>query len=112
VVPYAGYTKHVARLQKRLRKKGTRSATRTRMALGQRERPLKQQTNHVIRRQIVDSYPTSLLGVEDLTGIRERTKRRYGKRTSKRQRRANRQDSTWAFAELRGFLLILFQGME
>jgi IS605 OrfB family transposase len=97
-------TDHVARLQKRLRKQGTRSATRKRIALGQRERRLKQQTNHVISRRIVDIHPASLLGVEDLTGIRERTKRKHGKRASKKQRRANRHDSKWAFAELRTFL--------
>jgi putative transposase len=97
-------TDHVARLQQRLRKKGTRSATRKRIALVRRERRLKQQTNHAISRQIVDTHPASLLGVEDLTGIRERTKRKHGKRASQKQRRANRHASKWAFAELRAFL--------
>jgi hypothetical protein len=33
-------------------------------------------TNHTIARQILDTHPKSLIGLEDLTGIRERTKRR------------------------------------
>ena len=38
-----------------------------------RERRLKQERNHAISRQIVDTYPHSLIGLEDLTHIRERT---------------------------------------
>lgn len=95
---------HEVRLQQRLRKKGTRSATRKRIALGQRERRLKQQTNHVISKRIVASHPQSLIGLEDLTGIRVRTTRRHRKGASKKQRIFNRQASKWAFAELRSFL--------
>ena len=39
---------HYARVQKRLQRKGTRSATRRRIAIGQRERRLKLNTNHTI----------------------------------------------------------------
>jgi putative transposase len=56
-------TDHVARLQKRLRKKGTRSATQKRIALGRRERRLKQQTNHVISKQILATHSHSLIGI-------------------------------------------------
>jgi putative transposase len=42
--------------------------------------------------------------MEDLTGIRDRTKRKHGKKASKKHRRANRHASKWAFAELRSFL--------
>ncbi len=97
-------TDHVARLQKRLRKKGTRSATKTRIRLSRRERRLKQQTNHAISRQILDTHPHAFIGLEDLSGIRDRTKRRHGKKASKKQRRANRHASKWAFAELHAFL--------
>jgi IS605 OrfB family transposase len=97
-------TDHVARLQKRLRKKGTRSATRKRIQLSRRERRLKQQTNHAISKSILDTHPQALIGLEDLTGIRERTKRKHGKKASKKQRRANRHASKWAFAELHAFL--------
>ena len=50
-----------------------------------------------------------MIGLEDLTGIRERTKRRKRRRTGKqlvpvspKARKANRHASRWAFAELRG----------
>jgi IS605 OrfB family transposase len=46
----------------------------------------------------------SLIGLEELTHIRERTKRKQGKKASKKQRRANRHASKWAFAELHAHL--------
>jgi len=52
----------------------------------------------------VDAYPHSLIGLEDLTHIRERTKRTHGKRASVKQRKANRHASQWAFAELQGYV--------
>jgi putative transposase len=97
-------TDHYARLQKRLQRKGTRSATRRRIAIGQRERRLKLNTNHTISKRVLETHPHSFIGLEDLTGIRARTKRKHGKKASKKQRRANRHASQWAFAELRAFL--------
>src|SRR6266851_2688756 len=66
---------HYARLRKRLQKKGTRSATRRMIALGGRERRLKLQVNHRIAKSIVNAHPHTLIGLEELTGIRERTRR-------------------------------------
>ena len=94
---------HDARLRKRLQKKGTRSATRR----------LKQDRNHLISRRIVDAHPHSIIGLEDLTHIRERTRRRTHQRTkhgkgvervSKKQRKSNRHASQWAFAELHSYI--------
>ena len=100
---------HYARLQKRLQKKGTRSATRRKIALSGRERRLKLHVNHRVAKSIVEAHPHTLIGLEELTGIRERTARRkrrrkkHGKGTapvSPKARRANRHASRWAFAEL------------
>jgi putative transposase len=100
---------HYARLRKRLQKKGTRSATRRKIALSGRERRLKLQTNHSIATSIVAAHPHTLIGLEELIGIRERTKRRKRQRkrngkgfepVSRKARRANRHASKWAFAEL------------
>jgi putative transposase len=52
----------------------------------------------------VDAYPHSLIGLEELTHIRERRKRKHGKKVSQKQRRANRHASQWAFAELHGYV--------
>ena len=49
-------------------------------------------------------HPNSLIGLEELTDIRERTKRRKGKRASKKQRKANAAYSKWSFAELQGMI--------
>jgi putative transposase len=104
---------HYARLQKRLQKKGTRSATRRKIAMSGRERRLKLQTNHTIAKSIVEAHPYTLIGLEDLTGIRERTRRRIRRRkkngkgtepVSKKARKANRHASLWAFAELHGMI--------
>ncbi len=95
---------HYARLIKRLQKKGTRSATRRLVVISGRERRLKQDRNHVLSRRIVKAHPKSLIGLEDLTHIRDRVRRRHGKKATKKQRKANRHASKWAFAELHGFL--------
>lgn len=55
-------------------------------------------------RRIVEQHPHSLIGLEELTHIRERTKRRKGKKASKKQRKANRHASKWAFAELHHYI--------
>src|SRR5262249_22241830 len=95
---------HYARLRKRLQQKGTRSTTRRLVVIAGRESRLKQDRNHCISRQIVHAYPRSLIGLEDLTHIRERTRRKRGKRATAQQRRANRHASQWAFSELHGYV--------
>ncbi len=105
---------HYARLRKRLQKKGTRSATRRLIVISGRERRLKQDRNHSISRRILNAHPHSIIGLEDLTHIRERTKRRTHKRkpngkgrtipVGRKQRKANRHASSWAFAELHSYI--------
>jgi putative transposase len=104
---------HDARVRKRLQRKGTRSATRRLMAIAGRERRLKANTNHTISRRIVQENPHALMGIEQLTHIRQRTKRRTHKRkkdgpgverVSVKQRKSNRVYSQWSFAELQSML--------
>src|SRR5260370_35643640 len=95
---------HYARLRKRLQQKGTRSATRRLVVISGRERRLKQERNPLISRRIVDAHPHSIIGLEDLTHIREHTKSKHGKKTSEEQRRANRHASKWAFAQLHSYM--------
>jgi putative transposase len=101
IVPKAN---HYARLRKRLQQKGTRSATRRAIAMSGRERRLKQDANHVVSKRIVTRHPHSLIGLEQLTDIRERTRRKHGRSASKKQRKANARQSKWAFAELHAML--------
>jgi putative transposase len=101
IVPKAN---HYARLRKRLQKKGTRSATRRLVVMSGRERRLKQDANHVVSKRIVDRHPHSLIGLENLTDIRERGRRKKGKKASKKQRRANAAYSKWSFAELQSMI--------
>jgi len=104
---------HYARLRKRLQKKGTRGAKRRIRRIAQRERRLKLQTNHTLAKQIIKEHPHTLIGLEDLTDIRERTRRRkrkrkkHGKgfgRVSPKARKANRVYSQWSFAELHALI--------
>jgi putative transposase len=81
------------RVRKRLQHKGTRSATARLRQFALRERRFKASTNHQVANRLV--APATLLGLEDLTHIRERTKRT--KRAGKRQRRKY---AKWAFAEV------------
>jgi IS605 OrfB family transposase len=98
--------RHIAnRYHKRrqsLQRKGTRSAKRRPITLSGRERRFIADVNHQISKQI--AKPNSLIGLENLTGIRERTKSRSGKRVSKKQRKANRNKAKWSFAELHGYI--------
>ncbi len=101
IVPKAN---HYARLKKRLQHKGTRSATRRLVAISGRERRLKQDANHVVSKRIVERYSQTLLGLENLTNVRERTRRRRGKKASVKQRKSNARHSKWAFAELQSMI--------
>ena len=69
--------------------------------------------NHTIALRLVQENPHALIGIEQLTHIRERTKRRTHKRkkngkgverASVKQRKSNRVYSQWSFAELHGML--------
>jgi putative transposase len=95
---------HYARLRKRLQQKGTRSATRRLVRIHGRERRLKADANHVVSKRIVKLHPHSLIGLEDLKDIRERTRRKHGKKASKQQRKANAAHTKWAFAELHSMI--------
>jgi predicted transposase len=102
--PITPKANHYARLRKRLQHKGTRSAKRRLVAISGRERRLKQDANHVVSRRITDQHPQSLIGLEQLTDIRERTPRKHGKRASVKQRRANAVRSKWSFAEVHAMI--------
>lgn len=98
---------HFTRKQKQLQHKGTRSAIRRLRAMSGRERRFKLNLNHVIAKTIIAGNPNSLIGLENLTSIRERTNRRRYRRRGKRkllltskQRRALSHASKWSFAEL------------
>jgi hypothetical protein len=43
---------------------------------------LKLNTNHAIAKRILDTHPHALIGLEELSGIRDRTKRKHGKKAS------------------------------
>jgi len=101
IVPKAN---HYARTRKRLQKKGTRSATRRLVIISGRERRLKADANHVVSKRIVSAHPHALIGLENLTDIRDRTKRKRGKKASTKQRKANVRQSKWAFAELQSMI--------
>jgi len=91
------------RARKSLQRKGTRSATRRLVALSGRERRFIADTNHYIAKEVV--APSTLIGLENLTHIRERTQpKNKGKKASIKQRRANSNSSRWSFAELHGFI--------
>jgi putative transposase len=100
---------HYARLRKRLQQKGTRGAKRRVRRIEQRERRFKMQANHSLAKQIIEQHPRTLIGLEQLTGIRERTRHKKRKRkkngkgseqVSPKARKANRVYSQWSFAEL------------
>ena len=48
--------------------------------------------------------PNSLIGLENLTGIRDSTRTKLGKKASKKRRVAHRNKAKWSFAELHGYI--------
>lgn len=92
------------RARKSLQQKGTRSAVRRLVALSRRERRFIADTNHTLSAHILRSFPQAFIGVEELTGVRERTERRSRANSSEKQRKANRRRTRWSYAELLGFL--------
>jgi putative transposase len=85
-----------------LQRKGTRSAKRRLIALSGRERRFIVDVNHQISKDIAKT--NSLIGLENLTGIRDRTRAKSGKKASKKRRKANRNKAKWSFAELQGYI--------
>src|SRR5262249_8065095 len=61
-----------------------------------------------VSKSIVTQYPHSLIGLEHLTDIRERTpcrkRDKRGKHVGKKQRKANATYSKWSFAELQSMI--------
>jgi len=94
---------HYQRIRKTLARKGTRSATRRLRLVSGRERQFTADVNHQISKRVVT--PGTLFGLEDLTHIRERTlPKKKGKRASDKQRKANRKQAKWSFAQLHSFI--------
>jgi putative transposase len=86
-----------AKLRQRVQRKGTRSARRKLKRISGREQRFMRNTNHSISKSLVEKASSTDRGlaIEDLKGIRERTKVRKAQRV---------QHSSWAFAQLREFL--------
>jgi putative transposase len=92
----------------------TKARGRPRVAVSgwaRQTRRFKLNCNHTIVKRILDTHPRAFIGLEELTGIRDRTKRRKYRRqkntvlpVSPKARKANRHASKWAFAELQSLL--------
>lgn len=95
---------HYARVRRGLQQKGTRSAKRRLMALEGRERRFTADVNHCVSKRVLDRFPQSVVGIEALEHIRDRTERRSSAKASRKQKRANRRRSQWSFAELHAML--------
>lgn len=93
-----------AKARKSLQQKGTRSAVRRLVALSGRERRFIADTNSSLASEILSRFPHAFIGVEELTGVRDRTEKRSRPNSSEKQRKANRRRARWSYAELLGFL--------
>ncbi len=97
------YSKLRANLQKKA-SKGTRSSRRRCRQLLKRlsgkEKRFQRHTNHVISKTIIldAKQSNSLVAIEDLTGIRNRTNQQPRSKTERRR------SNSWAFYQLRTFL--------
>jgi IS605 OrfB family transposase len=85
-------------MRRRLQSKGTLSARRMLNHLSGKEKRLMRDVNHIVSRRIVEfakKNGVSVIGVENLNGIRDRTK------VGKKQRYHH---NSWAFRELQSFI--------
>lgn len=89
-----GLRKRHAKLRARLQRKGTKSAKRLLKKRKRKERRFAQAVNHVISKRIVEKAEGTgrAIGLEDLSGIRERTTVRKSQR---------RRHHSWSFHDLR-----------
>lgn len=107
------YSKQRANLQKKA-SKGTRSSRRRCRQLLKRlsgkEKRFQRHINHVISKTIIldAKKSNSIVAIEDLTGIRERTNQQPRSKTERRR------SNSWAFYQLRTFLEYkgLIEGVE
>lgn len=88
---------HYPKVRRSIQRKGTRGARRLLKRLSRRERRHMTHINHVLSRRLVDKALQSgrSIALEDLTGIRKRTKYRKAQRYRK---------ESWAFFQLRTFI--------
>jgi putative transposase len=88
---------HYPKVRRSLQAKGTKGAKRALKRLSGRERRHMRHINHVISRRIVNNALETQRGIalEDLTGIRQRTKVRKAQRYGQQ---------SWAFFQLRQFI--------
>ncbi|PPT07373.1 Mobile element protein [Geitlerinema sp. FC II] len=89
-----------ARVRASVQAKGTKGAKRLLKRLSGRERRYQSWVNHNISKQIVRHAKDtqSIIALEDLTGIRERTNRQPRSKTERRR------SNSWAFYQLRLFI--------
>jgi IS605 OrfB family transposase len=92
-----GLRKRHAKLRRKLQKKGTRSARRLLRKRSWKERRFATHVNHAIAKDLVERAKATGRGIalEDLRGIRSRI-------TAQKAHR--RDQSSWAFAQLRSFI--------
>ncbi len=90
--------KKIQRLRSDLQRRGSLSAKRRLRKLAGRQRRFQKDTNHVISKRLVETAQRTnrAIGLEDLTGIRSRTRARGAEQ---RARHGN-----WTFAQLRAFV--------
>ena len=93
-----GLRKRHARLRQRLQQKGTKSAKRLLKKRRRKERRFAAHENHRIAKQLVTTAQGTRrgIGLEDLTGIRDRITVRRAQR---------RRQHSWAFSQLRQFIV-------
>jgi putative transposase len=89
--------KHYPKVRRSVQAKGTKGARRLLKRLSRRERKHAAHINHVISRRIVDKARETqrVIALEDLTGIRQRTRCRKAQRYRKQ---------SWSFHQLRTFI--------
>lgn len=92
-----GLRKRHARLRRKLQKKGSRSAKRLLRKRRRKERRFASHVNHAIAKDLVGRAKATDRGIalENLQGIRARITARKAQR---------RDQASWAFAQLRGFI--------
>lgn len=88
---------HYPKVRRSAQSKGTKGAKRLLKRLSGREKRHQRAVNHVISRRIVDKAKETgrAIALEDLTGIRDRTKARIGQRYKQH---------SWSFYQLREFI--------
>lgn len=94
--------KHYQTVKHELNSKGTRSAKKRIVAIATRERRFRRNLSHVLANDILEN--NTIIGMENLTGIQNRTHKNVAKKQSNKVKDVAYIHNTWAYYQIKTYV--------